>query len=50
MEHGIAGLDVGKEGISQPLSFGGTLHQTSDVSHVKERGNFAGKENNIIIP
>ena len=41
MEDGVAGLDVGEEGVAEALSLRGALHQASDVRHVEERGHFA---------
>ncbi len=41
VEHRVAGLDVGEEGIAQALALGGALHQTGDVHHVQEGGNLA---------
>ena len=41
MEDGVAGLDVGEEGVAEPLALGGALHQARDVRHVEERGDFA---------
>lgn len=45
VEDGVAGFDVREESVSQALTLGGTLHQTSDVDYVEESWNFA--ENNI---
>lgn len=41
VEDGVAGLDVGKEGVSQSLSLRRTLHQPGDVHHVEEGGHLA---------
>lgn len=41
MEDGVAGLDVGEEGVAEPLALRGALHQARDVRHVEERRHFA---------
>ena len=44
MEEGIAGSDVGQEGVAQALTLGRALHEAGDVHHVQEGRDFAEKE------
>jgi hypothetical protein len=41
MENCVASTDVREESISESLSFGSSLHQSSDVDDVQEGWNFA---------
>ena len=41
MEEGVAGFDVGQEGVAQALTLGRSLHESGDVHHVQEGRNFA---------
>ena len=44
MEEGIAGSDVGQEGVAQALTLGRALDEAGDVHHVQEGRDFAEKE------
>ena len=45
MEEGIAGSDVGQEGVAQALTLGRALDEAGDVHHVQEGRDFAEIEN-----
>ena len=44
VKHGITGLDVRQESISQALSLRSTFDQTSNIRHVQKSRNFTAKK------